>query len=169
MCPCCVQLLSYWGHSLPPSKPAVWDNNLNTWRISDFHSFFFFTSLYLCDPFLFSHFLPPSPPSLSLSLSPSLSLSSSFFYAPAYPHSLMVTLLSDCYISSHGKSAISPVSYHYANDGQFNFSWSEGEFLIRVRHSTQDREKDVKAEGDSEVERCCKWISKVKWEVEEKT
>lgn len=57
----------------------------------------------------------------------------------------MVTLLSDCYISSHGKSAVSPVSYHYANDGQFNFSWSEGEFLIRVRHSTQDGEKDVKA------------------------
>ncbi|TMS19020.1 hypothetical protein E3U43_003341, partial [Larimichthys crocea] len=51
----------------------------------------------------------------------------------------------DCYISSHGKSAVSPVSYHYANDGQFNFSWSEGEFLIRVRHSTQDGEKDVKA------------------------
>lgn len=57
----------------------------------------------------------------------------------------MVTLLSDCYISSHGKSAVGPVSYHYANDGQFNFSWSEGEFLIRVRHSTRDGEKDVKA------------------------
>lgn len=57
----------------------------------------------------------------------------------------MVTLLSDCYISSHGKSPVSPVSYHYANDWQFNFSWSEREFLIRVRHSTQDGEKDVKA------------------------
>lgn len=72
----------------------------------------------------------------------------------------MVTLLSDCYISSHGKSAISPVSYHYANDGQFNFSWSEGEFLIRVRHSTQDGEKDVKA-GREE------WIAEVKKEEEE--
>lgn len=65
----------------------------------------------------------------------------------------MVTLLSDCYISSHGKSAVSPVSYHYANDGQFNFSWSEGEFLIRVRHGTQDGEKDVKAERERDSKR----------------
>lgn len=155
MCTCCVQLLSYWGHSLPPSKTAVWDNNLNTWRISDFHSFSF--SL-LHSIFVIPFYSPPTSISLSFSLAVCLALPP-FLYAPAYPHSLMVTLLSDCYISSHGKSAISPVSYHYANDGQFNFSWSEGEFLIRVRHSTQDREKDVKAEGDSKVERCCKWIS----------
>lgn len=160
MCPCCVQLLSYWGHSLPPSKTAVWDNNLNTWRISDFHSFSFslLHSIFVI-PFYSHIFSPHRRLSLFLSRCLSLSRSSSFFYAPAYPHSLMVTLLSDCYISSHGKSAISPVSYHYANDGQFNFSWSEGEFLIRVRHSTQDGEKDVKAEGDRKVERCCKWIS----------
>lgn len=52
------------------------------------------------------------------------------------------------------------MSHHYANDGQFNFSWSEGEFLIRVRRSTQDgasecrreRRKDVVAEREGEVE-----------------
>lgn len=134
MCPCCVQPLSHRGHSLPPSVIAVWDNNLNTCRIS-------LSAFLSLAPSLWSHFilasffslpfLPPQPPT----------------HPPTAPylHSLMVTLLSDCYISSHGKSAVSPVSYHYANDGQFNFSWSEGEFLIRVRHGTQDGERDVKA------------------------
>lgn len=132
MCPCCVQLLSYWGHSLPSSYIAVWDNNLNTCRISLLFFTFSLRASLLLSLFVIPfhpHILPPSLPPCS----------------PRYPHSLMVTLLSDCYISSHGKSAVSPVSYHYANDGQFNFSWSEGEFLIRVRHSTQDGEKDVKA------------------------
>lgn len=127
-CPCCVQLLFYWGRSLPSSNVGVWNNNLNTCRIPLFRSLCVSHSIFV---------FPFHPHILTLSyLCP----------PPAPPHSLMVTLLSDCYISSHGKSAVSPVSYHYANDGQFNFSWSEGEFLIRVRHSTQDGEKDVKAE-----------------------
>lgn len=135
-CPCCVFLLSGWGHSLPFSNITVNDNNLNTCQTSLFlspslHSLLLQTSLYLCDPISSSY--PPSPP-----LPSSLSV-----FLPLPP--LMVTLLSDCYISSHGKSAVGAVSSHYANDGQFNFGWSEGECLIRGRRGTQRRTQKRRA------------------------
>lgn len=40
------------------------------------------------------------------------------------------------------------MSHHYANDGQFNFSRSEGEFLIRVRQSSQDGEREGELERE---------------------
>lgn len=140
----CVLVVSYWGHNLPSSIITGWDNNLNTCPIS--------VSLSVCFSLSNSIFaIPFHPPNLTF-------LFFSIFAHP-YPLSLMVTLLSDCYISSYGKSAVSPVSYHYANDGQFNFSWSEGEFLIMVRLSTQDGEKYVKTWRDRTVESSFKWTA----------
>lgn len=128
-----VLVVSYLGHNLPSSVITGWDNNLNTCPIS--------VSLSVC--FSLSNSILPIP--FQLQNHTFLSFFPCFLAHPC-PLSLMVTLLSDCYISSYGKSAVSPVSYHYANDGQFNFSWSEGEFLIRVRLSTQDGKKYVKTE-----------------------
>lgn len=148
----CVLVVSYLGHNLPSSIITGWDNNLNTCPIS--------ASLSVC--FALSNSILPIPFQLQnhtfLSSSPPPS-----FFAHPYPLSLMVTLLSDCYISSYGKSAVSPVSYHYANDGQFNFSWSEGEFLIRVWLSTQDGKKYVKTERDRTAERSFEWERRGLW------
>lgn len=135
LCPRCVQPLSHRGRCLPSGNDvaAARDNNLNSC-----HIFFMLPFLRLPLPVrFFFHFSPPFPP-LPPAPTPSL-----------YLGSLMVTLLSDCYISSCGEiGSRRPVSHHYANDGQFNFSRSEGEFLIRVRQSSQDREREGERQRD---------------------